>query len=76
MDNFTWGLIVGTIFGLALAIVVARLAGSMKWVAGLLGYSEERKKIRDLENRLAEKDRWIRKAIKAYGDEGKLPEDE
>jgi len=66
MTNFWIGLAVGTVFGLAIAIVLARLAGSAQWIAGLLGFSQDRRKVRELEKRLEEKDRYIRRAVEAF----------
>lgn len=66
MTEFWVALIVGTVFGLALAVLLSRAAGSIKWIAGLFGYSDDRKKIRELERRLEDKDRYIKKAIDAF----------
>lgn len=70
MTDFWIGLMIGTAFGLAIALIVARLAGSAQWLARLLGFSDEKKKIRSLERRLTEKDLYIKKAIEAFKKEG------
>ena len=78
MTEFWIGLAIGTVFGLAMALLLARLAGSVRWVARLVGYSDERKRIKELEKRLAEKDLYIKKAIEAFKKEGgavPVPED-
>lgn len=66
MNSFWIGLIIGTTFGLAIAIILSRLAGSLRVVSGLFGFSDEKKKIKDLEWRLAEKDKYIKKAIESF----------
>ena len=74
MNSFWIGLIIGTTFGLAIAVIMSRLAGSFRFVSGLFGFSDERKKIKDLEWRLAEKDKYIKKAIESFNKEGgKIP---
>jgi hypothetical protein len=70
MNLFWAGLIVGSVFGIALSIILTRVAGSVRWVTGLFGFSDETKKIKDLERRVAEKDRYIKKAIEAFTEEG------
>lgn len=84
INDFWIGLIIGTAFGLALTIIFSRLAGSLRWVAGIFGFSVERKKIielekrvKELEKRLVEKDKFIKKAVESFKKESgglaKLP---
>jgi len=87
MNDFFIGLTIGTAFGLALTIIFSRLAGSIRWVAGIFGYSVERKKIvelekhvKSLEKRIAEKDKYIKKAVETFKKESgvkvQLPKNE
>lgn len=74
MDNVFWvGLVIGTFFGLAIAMVLSRLAGSFQFLAGMFGFSDEKKKIKELERRVAEKDKYIKKALEAFKKEGGKP---
>lgn len=77
MNNFTLGFIAGAVTGLALAIVLARLSGGVRWLSGLFGRDPIQKRLRDAEKerdkaldeaqalskRLTEKDELIKKAM-------------
>ena len=79
MTEFWIGLSVGTAFGLAIAIILSRLAGSVRVVGRLFGFSDDRRKVSQLTRRLEEKDRYIKKAIESFQKEGRAapppPED-
>ncbi len=78
MDTSTWiGFFSGLVVGLALAIVLSRVAGSVRGLSSVFGRDPMMRKIRDLEKELAksrddcssmskrlqEKDELIRKAM-------------
>jgi hypothetical protein len=69
MTEFWIGLVIGMTFGLALAVLLTRAAGSVRWIAGLFGFSDDRRTIKQLERRLADKDRYIKRAIDAFKSE-------
>jgi len=70
VDIFFIWLICGSIVVVALSIVSARVFSSIHFIGDAFGLSSERKKIRDLELRLAKKDELIKKAIASYRKEG------
>jgi gas vesicle protein len=89
MDSFPFGFIVGLIVGLALALIVARLGQSVRWLSSLFGRDPMLKKLRETEKRLREveseaadgkkrleeKDEFIRKAMASMADDAQsLPD--
>ena len=87
MDHFFLGLICGVIVGLAAAVLASRLAGSVRWVAGIFGrdplikklreaekkFHDARKEAEKLKQRLEEKDGLIEKAMASLAKKGSLP---
>jgi len=83
MDSFFIGLICGVIVGLAAAVLASRLAGGVRWVAGIFGRDPLLKKLREaqkkshdagkeaekLKERLEEKDGLIEKAMASLAKE-------
>ena len=87
MDSFFIGLICGVIVGLAAAVLASRLAGGVRWVAGIFGRDPLLKKLREaekmshearnetekLKQRLEEKDGLIEKAMASLAKEESPP---
>ncbi len=85
LDSFPVGFVAGLIVGLALAIIVARLSQSVRWLSGIFGRDPMVKKLRETEKqlrqaqfeaaesqkRLEEKDEFIKKAMASLAQEGK-----
>jgi len=68
----TFGLVIGTIFGLVLAVVLSRLATKVRGLARLFGRDVQARRLAELEKenaklarRLQDKDEYIRKAMES-----------
>jgi len=70
--TLTYGLIIGTVFGIALTILLGRLAGKVRGLGRLFGRDAQARRLAELEKenvmlkrRLEEKDGMIRKAMES-----------
>jgi len=71
-SNLTYGLIIGTVFGLALSMLFYRLAGKVRALGRLFGRDAQTKQLAELQKeneslrrRIEEKDGYIRKAMES-----------
>lgn len=75
-STLTYGLIIGTVFGITLSFLLARLAGRVKGLAKLFGRDVQARRVAELEKenttltrRLEEKDDYIRRAMASLAEQ-------